>query len=167
MLMTSCRLRQFSSNNTQDLYSKLDHEANYSSDDHEFNQIVELDQLIDGFDDTIVMGDILKFMGLLKDLREVVEMDSKKITAVIEQVVTPSIFDITNGDHFIEMLESAAGIIPIANQNFWGSAINYIIINFQNFDLKQIADSLKIFGDLGFGKLEIQVQCLPDHLQAR
>ena len=76
------------------------------------------------------MGDILKFMGLLKDLRDVVEMDSKKISVVIDQVVTPSIIDITNADNYIEMLESAAGIIPITNQNFWGSAINYIIINF-------------------------------------
>ena len=59
-------------------------EANYSSDDLEFNKIVELDQIIDGFDNTIVLGDILKFMGLLKDLRDIVEMDSKKITDVID-----------------------------------------------------------------------------------
>lgn len=62
----------------------MDHEANYSSDDHEFNKIIELDQIIDGFDNTIVMGDILKFMALLKDLRDIVEMDSKKITDVID-----------------------------------------------------------------------------------
>lgn len=45
-------------------------------------------------------------------------------------------FDITNVENYIEMLESATGVIPISNQVFWGTAINYIIINFQQFDLR-------------------------------
>ena len=111
-----------------------------SSDEEEFHKILELDELlqelkmeiaeddesfratIGGFSQAFEdnkWGKMLKFFSLITDLHSIIEENSEDIQKVVDEVISPSLYDFANDDHFAEVVELASVSVSVLNQRFW------------------------------------------------
>jgi len=161
-----------------------------SSDEEEFNKIMQLDELIEqlleetvptdeeddsfratiggGFSDVFEKSKwnkILQFLALVQDLRPILDDNSKDIDKIINEVVAPSLVEFENEDHFVEAVELAACTVSVMNEKFWSCVINSLLMNFQSMQLSNLAIVLNQMQNLGFqGPLAINPEFLPDRL---
>jgi len=73
-------------------------------------------------------------------------------------VVATEIIEIENPEWVIELMEMAGskgGLISVMNKAFWGSVINYTLLNFSSLSLPRLLEMLTILDKLGFEDLRI------------